>query len=224
MFPLHDDRPHFSPSVVTMCLIAVNVAVFLYEILMPAGLRNQFLAVWGIVPDSEFFRPITLLTYMFLHGGWAHIGSNMLFLWAFGRSLEDGMGKGKYLLFYVLCGLAAGLTQYYLNSDSRVPTVGASGAIAGVMGAYFVTFPRARIVTLIFFFFIVKTEIPAVFILGYWFVTQLFNSVGSVGYSHVSQGGGTAWFAHVGGFISGIIAVRVLGIEDIGRMRRRVSW
>ena len=224
MFPLHDDQPHFSPSVVTISLIAVNVAVFLYEILMPAGLLNQFLAVWGIVPDSEFFRPITLLTYMFLHGGWAHIGSNMLFLWAFGRSLEDGMGKGKYLLFYVLCGLAAGLAQYYLNADSRVPTVGASGAIAGVMGAYFVTFPRARIVTLIFFFFIVKTEIPAVFILGYWFVTQLFNSVGSVGYSHVSQGGGTAWFAHVGGFISGIIAVKALGIEDSGRMRRRVSW
>jgi membrane associated rhomboid family serine protease len=224
MFPLHDDRPHFSSSVVTMGLIAVNVAVFLYEILMPAGLRNQFLAVWGIVPDAEFFRPITLLTYMFLHGGWAHIGSNMLFLWAFGRSLEDGMGKGKYLLFYVLCGLAAGLAQLYLNPDSRVPTVGASGAIAGVMGAYFITFPRARIVTLVFFLFIIKTEIPAVFILGYWFVMQLFNGVGSVGYSHVSQGGGTAWFAHIGGFISGIVAVKVLGITDMGTARRRVGW
>ncbi len=224
MFPLHDDRPHFSPSVVTISLIVINVIVFLYEIFLPPGARDEFLSLWGVIPDSEIFRPITLLTYMFLHGGWAHIGGNMLFLWAFGRSLEDGMGRGKYLLFYILCGLAAGLTQIYLNPDSRVPTVGASGAIAGIMGAYFVTFPRARIVTLFFMIFIFKTEIPAVFILGYWFVTQLFNSVGSVGYSHVSQGGGTAWFAHIGGFLTGIVAVKVLGIEDFHQMRRRVTW
>lgn len=225
MFPIRDDRPHFSPSVVTMLLIAVNVLVFFYEISLPYVLRNQLISYFGIVPDREYFRPITLLTSMFLHGGWMHIIGNMMFLWAFGRSLEDGMGKGRYLLFYLLCGLAAGLTQVYFNPDSRIPTVGASGAIAGVMGAYFVTFPRSRIVTVIFLFiFFTTTEIPAVFLLGYWFLTQLFNGVGSVGYSHLSEGGTTAWFAHIGGFIAGIAAVKVLGIASIDTLRRRVSW
>ncbi|HCC58438.1 MAG TPA: rhomboid family intramembrane serine protease [Solibacterales bacterium] len=224
MFPLRDDRPHSSPPVVTLVLIALNVLVFIFEMLLAPSTRNAFIATWGIIPDREYFRPITLVTSMFLHGGWMHIISNMMFLWAFGRSLEDGMGRAKYLLFYMLCGVAAGLTQVFFNPDLRVPTVGASGAIAAVMGAYMITYPRAYIHTLIFIFvFVTTTDIPAVFILGYWFLTQLFNGVGTIGYSHVSQGG-TAWFAHIGGFLAGIVAIKLLGIDDVNARRRRVTW
>ena len=224
MFPLRDDRPHFSAPVVTLALIALNILAFVFEMLLSPYARNAFIATWGIIPDREYFRPVTLVTSMFLHGGWMHIISNMMFLWAFGRSLEDGMGRFKYLLFYILCGVAAGLTQVFFNPDLRVPTVGASGAIAAVMGAYMITYPRAYIHTLIFIFiFVTTTDIPAVFILGYWFLTQLFNGVGTIGYSHVSQGG-TAWFAHIGGFLAGIVAVKLLGIDDFNAKRRRVTW
>jgi membrane associated rhomboid family serine protease len=224
MFPLRDDRPQYSPPYVTLLLIGLNVLVFIWEMLLTPYARNAFLATYGMIPDSEYFRPITLLTSMFLHGGWLHIISNMMFLWAFGRSLEGGMGRAKYLLFYILCGVAAALTQLFFNPDLRVPMVGASGAIAAVMGAYMVTYPRAYIHTLIFvFIFVTIVDIPAVFILGYWFLTQLFNGVGTVGYSHVSQGG-TAWFAHIGGFLAGIAAVKLLGIHDDRVARRRVSW
>ena len=224
MFPLRDDRPHYSRPYVTLLLIACNVLVFLYEMLLSPYARNAFIATYGMIPDHEYFRPITLLTSMFLHGGWLHIISNMMFLWAFGRSLEDGMGRARYLIFYMLCGVAAGLTQLYFNPDLRVPTVGASGAIAAVMGAYMITFPRAYIHTLIFVFvFVTTVDIPAVFILGYWFLTQLFNGVGTIGYSHVSQGG-TAWFAHIGGFLAGLVAIKMLGIDDERAMRRRVTW
>jgi membrane associated rhomboid family serine protease len=224
MFPLRDDRPHSSPPFITLLLIALNVLVFIYEMLLTPYARNAFMATYGMIPDPEYFRPVTLVTSMFLHGGWLHIFSNMMFLWAFGRSLEDGMGRAKYLLFYLLCGVAAALTQLYFNPDLRVPMVGASGAIAAVMGAYMITFPRAYIHTLIFIFvFFTTMDIPAVFILGYWFLTQLFNGVGSVGYSHVSQGG-TAWFAHIGGFLAGMAAVKLLRIDDDRAMRRRVTW
>ena len=224
MFPLRDDRTHFSAPIVTLFLITLNVLVFLYEMLLPPGARNAFIATWGIIPDREYFRAATLVTSMFLHGGWLHIISNMMFLWAFGRSLEDGMGRAKYLLFYLLCGVAAGLTQVFFNPDLRVPTVGASGAIAAVMGAYMITYPRAYIHTLIFIFvFVTTTDIPAVFILGYWFLTQLFNGVGSIGYSHVSQGG-TAWFAHIGGFLAGIVGIKLLGISDQRALRGKRTW
>ena len=147
------------------------------------------------------------------------------FLWAFGRSLEDRMGSGKFLLFYLLSGVAAGITHDFFNGDSTLPTVGASGAIAGVMGAYLITFPRARIDTVVFFIFITRIQIPAVFMLGYWFLTQLVSGFGTVAYSQASSSqSGTAWFAHIGGFLAGIVLVNLLGTSNPQWQRRRVSW
>jgi membrane associated rhomboid family serine protease len=221
MFPIQDDQPKYSPSTVTILLILVNSLVFLYEISLDEYTRNFLIQKYGLVPAH--FHASALLTCMFLHGGWMHIIGNMLFLWAFGRSLEDRMGHAKFLLFYLLCGVAAGITHDFFNIDSNVPTIGASGAIAGVMGAYLVKFPRARIDTLIFFFFITRVDIPAVFMLVYWFITQIVSGFGSIAYSHISQSG-TAWFAHIGGFITGMILVNLLGASDPQWQRRRVSW
>jgi membrane associated rhomboid family serine protease len=183
--------------------------VFLYEQILPSWALDSFIAHYGIVPDR--LRLSSLLTSMFLHGGWLHLIGNMWFLWVFGRNVEDLIGSGRFLLFYILCGLAAGLVQVFFNPYSRVPTVGASGAIAGVMGAYVIKFPRARITTLVpIFVFITTLEIPAVFLLLYWFAIQFFSGVGSIGYSQVSSGG-VAWFAHVGGFLAGMLLVSLFG-------------
>jgi membrane associated rhomboid family serine protease len=161
---------------------------------------------------------------MFLHGGWLHLIGNMWFLWIFGDNIEDILGHAKYLLFYLLCGIAAALVHVAFNGDSRVPTIGASGAIAGVMGAYMLKFPRSRVVTLVpIFFFLTTMEIPAVYILIYWFIVQLISGFGSIGYSHLSQGG-VAWFAHVGGFVAGMILI--IAMRPAGRYRRRrdLNW
>jgi membrane associated rhomboid family serine protease len=161
---------------------------------------------------------------MFLHGGWMHIIGNMWFLWIFGDNVEEALGHVKYFAFYILCGLAAAMMQVFFNADSRLPMVGASGAIAGVMGAYLVKFPQSRIVTLIFvFIFFTTVEVPAVLMLLYWFFIQLFSGVGTIGYSHLSQGG-TAWFAHVGGFIAGIILVVVMGTRPKYLRRQDLNW
>jgi membrane associated rhomboid family serine protease len=225
MFPLHDDRPTYSKPVVIILLIVLNAIVFLHEAQLEDYSRNFFIAHYGLVPDR--LRISALITSQFLHGGWWHIIGNMVFLWAFGRSLEDAMGSVKFLIFYLLCGVAAGLTQVAFNPGSHVPTVGASGAIAGVMGAYLIKFPRARIYTLFFMLFIWRIEVPALFFLPYWFLTQVFNGFGSIGYSHVSEGG-TAWFAHIGGFIAGMALVAILGTQNSGRnryvQRRDISW
>jgi membrane associated rhomboid family serine protease len=161
---------------------------------------------------------------MFLHGGWLHLIGNMWFLWIFGDNVEDILGRAKYLLFYLLCGIAAALVHIVFNPVSRLPTIGASGAIAGVMGAYMVKFPRSRIVTLIFLFvFLTTVEIPAYVILLYWFVIQFFSGVGTVGHSHLSQGG-VAWFAHVGGFVAGILLVYLLHPRERFRRRADLHW
>jgi membrane associated rhomboid family serine protease len=161
---------------------------------------------------------------MFLHGGWLHLLGNMWFLWIFGDNIEDILGHGKYLLFYLLCGAAAAMTHIFFNPLSRVPTIGASGAIAGVMGAYMLKFPRSRILTLVpIIFFFTTIEVPAFFMLIYWFVIQLFNGVGSIGYSHVSQGG-TAFFAHVGGFVAGIVLINLMGARQRYSRRRDLHW
>jgi membrane associated rhomboid family serine protease len=222
MFPLRDDQPKYSTPVICILLIVLNALVFLYEMQLDEYSRNFFIAQYGLVPDR--LRPITLITSQFIHGGWLHIIGNMLFLWAFGKTLEDAMGGLKFVVFYLLCGVAAGLTQAYVNAGSHVPTVGASGAIAGVMGAYLMKFPRARIHAIVFIIvFITRIEIPAIFFIPYWFIMQLFNGVGSVGYSHVSEGG-TAWFAHIGGFIAGMILVLVMGTQNRYLRRRDLQW
>jgi membrane associated rhomboid family serine protease len=153
-----------------------------------------------------------------------HIIGNMIFLWCFGRSLEDAMGSGKFLIFYLLCGIVAAFTQSFLTWGSRAPMIGASGAIAGVMGAYLIKFPRARILTLVFVvFFITTIEIPAPIMLVYWFVTQLFSGFGSIAQTHISQGG-TAFFAHIGGFVAGIVLVKLMGATGQYNRRRDRYW
>lgn len=210
MIPLRSSERTYTPSTVTLWLIVANVLVFLYELSLGLNSRhmNHFIMSYGIVPDQ--LRPVTIITSMFIHGGFLHILGNMWFLWIFGRGVEDLLGHGKFLFFYFACGIAAGIVHVIVNANSPVPTVGASGAIAGVMGAYLIKFPRARIVTLVFiFFFITTLDIPAMFLLLYWFAIQFFSGVGSVGYSAASSGD-VAWFAHIGGFLAGMGLVMLL--------------
>jgi membrane associated rhomboid family serine protease len=217
MIPLRSSERTQGPATVTLLIIAVNVLVFLFELTLPqypTGYRvseltlNRFIATYGIVPDRLHYSSI--LTSMFIHGGFLHIAGNMWFLWIFGRGIEDLLGHLRFLFFYLACGLIAGFVHVMLNPYSPVPTVGASGAIAGVMGAYLVRFPRARIYTLVpIIIFITTLELPAAFLLLYWFAIQFFGGVGSIGYSQISKGD-VAWFAHVGGFLAGVVLIMVL--------------
>ncbi len=198
MIPLRDTQPSYSRPVMTVAIIVMNVLVFLFEISLDPFSRNHFLMEYGVTPDR--FHYSALFTSMFLHGGWMHLIGNMWFLWIYGDNIEDILGSWKFLLFYLLAGVAAGLVHVIVNPLSRVPTVGASGAIAGVMGAYMIKFPHSRILTLIpIFLFFTTVEIPAFLILVYWLFLQVFSGVGSIGYSNLSRGG-VAWFAHIGGF------------------------
>jgi rhomboid family protein len=222
MFPLRDTQPSYSRPLITVLIILLNVVVFLHEFSLDEYSRNYFIAHYGLVPARFHFSAV--LTSMFLHGGWMHIIGNMWFLWIFGDNVEDVFGHFKYLVFYLLCGIAAAFTQVVFSAGSRLPMVGASGAIAGVMGAYLIKFPKSRIVTLVFIFiFFTTIEVPAGLMLAYWFFIQFFSGIGTIGYSHVSQGG-TAFFAHIGGFITGMILVGVMGTRQIYVRRRDVSW
>jgi len=223
MFPIRDTQPSYSKPVVTVLLIVVNILIFLFEYSLDPYTRNAFIDSYGLVPDQ--FHISAIFSSMFLHAGWLHVLGNMWFLWIFGDNIEDILGHEKFLLFYLLCGVAAALSQTFLNPFSRVPMVCASGAIAGVMGAYLIKFPRAQIqslVTLIFFFFL--TEIPAWVMLIYWFVIQLFSGVGSIASQQYSQGGGTAFFAHVGGFLAGIVLIKAMGTRERYYRRRDLYW
>jgi membrane associated rhomboid family serine protease len=216
MIPLRSSEPHYSTPSVTLTIIAANVAVFLYELSlgMSSYSLNRFILHYGIVPDR--FHYSSILTSMFIHGGFLHIAGNMWFLWIFGRGVEDLLGHAKYLFLYFACGIAAALLFVLVNSNSTAPTIGASGAIAGVMGAYLIKFPRAHIVTLVFIIiFITTVDIPAFFLLLYWFAIQFFSGVGSVGDS--ASSGGVAWFAHVGGFIAGMLLVMLMPTQQRAR-------
>ena len=226
MIPLRSSERTYTPPITTLVLILANVLVFLFELSLPSdpssyyGPRtvtlNSFIAQYGIVPDR--FHTYELFTSMFMHGGFLHILGNMWFLWIFGKGIEDLTGHGRFLIFYLACGVVAGLTQVLLNPDSPVPTIGASGAIAGVMGAYVIKFPRARIMTLVFIvIFITTLDLPAAFLLLYWFAIQFFNGIGSIGYSQVSKGD-VAWFAHVGGFLAGMLFIILIPT------RQRLRW
>lgn len=222
MIPLRDTLPSRSTPVVTGLLIALNVLIFLFTVSLEPYSRNAFYMEYGLVPAR--FEVSGIFSSMFLHGGWMHLIFNMWILWIYGDNVEDILGRGKYLLFYLACGAAAAMAQYIMSPNSRVPLVGASGAIAGVMGAYLVKFPHARILTLVpIFIFFTTFEIPASLVLVYWFVLQVFSGVGSIGYSHLSQGG-VAWFAHVGGFVMGMILIKVLGTHERYRHRQDVYW
>ncbi len=206
MFPLRSTERVVNPTPLTILLIVINLVLFFYQNLLSHGRLEEFVLRYALIPDRIHLS--ALVTSMFLHGGWMHIIGNMLFLWVFGRNLEDILGSVKFFVFYLFCGIAAGLTHILLNSHSPIPTIGASGAIAGVMGAYLVKFPGARIVTLIFVvFFATTVELPAAFVLLYWFVIQIFSGVGSITVTSYA-GGGTAWFAHIGGFLVGMLLIR----------------
>jgi rhomboid family protein len=213
--PLRDisRRPVHHP-VVTVLIIAINAFVFVLEL---AG-GEAFVEQWAVIPANVVTGQhwITILTAMFMHAGWMHIIGNMVFLWAFGPEIEDAMGRMRYLAFYLLGGFVASIAQIAAMSSSAVPNLGASGAIAAVMGAFLITYPRDRIRTLLFLgWFVTVTVIPASLLIGIWFLIQLFSQVGSV--VAAQSGGGVAYMAHVGGFIFGAIAARFF--ED----RRRIA-
>jgi membrane associated rhomboid family serine protease len=189
VLPISDVIPSRTVPVVTVGLIVANVLVFLYQLTLPAPALQLFVASYAVVP--AWFRLPSLVTSQFLHGGLLHVGGNMLYLWIFGDNVEDRLGHARYLLFYLGAGAAAAILQILFNPFSTVPMLGASGAIAGVMGAYFVLYPQSRVLTVVFLVFLLDVvEIPAIFLLGIWFVMQLLNGVGSIGVSSV--GGGTA--------------------------------
>jgi membrane associated rhomboid family serine protease len=219
MFPLRDTQPSYSKPFVTILLIALNLLVFLFELSLDDYQLNLFVSAYGLVPDRLTLSSI--FTSMFLHAGWFHVLGNMWFLWIFGDNIEDILGHWKFLLFYLLCGVVAALAQYLFDPFSRIPVVGASGAIAGVMGAYMVKFPRARIVTFVFVFLV---DVPAWAMLIYWFFVQLAGGFDSIASSLYSRGGGTAFLAHVGGFLAGIALVFLLGTRQRYYRRRDLSW
>jgi membrane associated rhomboid family serine protease len=219
MIPLKDNIPARRLSVVNTVLIFLNLGVFLY-VVIGSGRGDSLLHHYSLIParitggaahPSFSHWMIPFVTYMFLHGGWFHLLGNMWSLWIFGDNVEDHLGHLPYLLFYILCGLAAASIHVLLNLGSQIPTVGASGAIAGVMGAYLVLYPRARVLTLIPFFVIFPIiEIPAFFFLGAWFSIQLVHAFfGSLSSAHPLAG--IAWWAHVGGFVAGIVLLRLIG-------------
>jgi membrane associated rhomboid family serine protease len=205
MFPLRDVIPSRTTPYVTVTIIVINAAAWLFEVGLPRDVLPEFLQMWGVVPAN--FRASTLITSMFLHGGWMHVIGNMWYLWIFGDNVEDRLGHGRYIVFYLMAGAVAALGQIVMEPSSTLPTIGASGAIAGVMGAYFVLYPRSRVVTvvtLIFFWEIV--ELPAIVLLGFWFLMQLVNA-GAIAVTANTGGGGVAFAAHVAGFLFGLIAV-----------------
>ncbi len=218
MLPLRDTIRSYSFPLVNWILIGINVVIFLFEAALPEAATNRLIQTFGLVPARlNLDEPalllqnplplITLFSHMFLHGGWLHILSNMWTLYIFGDNVEDRMGSGRYLLFYLLGGLAAGLLQAAIDPNSPIPSVGASGAIAGVLGAYFLLYPRARVITLIPIFLLPWfIEVPALLYLGVWFVTQLFSGIASLG---TIATGGVAWWAHIGGFVYGLLLYRL---------------
>jgi hypothetical protein len=207
MIPLRDVIPSRTFPIVTVLLIAVNALAFVYEILLPDLGLPRFLQIYGVVP--AFFAWPDVLTSMFLHGGWLHFLGNMLYLWIFGDNVEDRLGHFRFTGFYLLCGTAAALAHVASNPQSMVPTIGASGAIAGVMGAYFVLYPRSRILTLVPLFVVWELiEVPAILFLGIWFLMQLFSGVGSLAAGpETGAMGGIAFWAHVAGFVAGAAGI-----------------
>lgn len=206
MIPLRALLQRNSTPSVTLALIFLNTLCFLFEMAQPMYLRNSFIEHYGLVPDHLYLP--AFVTSMFLHGGWLHLIGNMWFLWVFGSHIEDAIGSGRFLIFYLISGVASALVQFVISIGSPVPTIGASGAIAGVMGAFLILYPRVRVVTLIFVLFFVTTyDLPAALMLIYWFALQLLSGVTSL--SSVTQAQNIAWFAHVGGFLVGILLIRV---------------
>ncbi len=240
MIPIRDDIPSRRYPIVTVVLIIINVLVFFYELFLGPEELQRFFYAYAVVPVRYFARGyydwwgtfheygtselvLPIFTAMFLHGGWLHLGGNMLYLWIFGDNVEDRMGHFRFLIFYLLCGVLATMGHVMTNADSRVPSLGASGAISGVLGAYFMLYPGARVVTLVpIWIFLQFIEIPALFFLGFWFVQQFFYGMLSLGVES-AQTGGVAWWAHIGGFVAGAVLVHIFKRRDYFRVRR-LPW
>ena len=215
MIPLRDVIPSRSTPYITVTIIVLNAVAFLFELSLGERELTEFLYFYGVIP-AAFSWP-TLITSMFLHGGWSHFIGNMWYLWIFGDNVEDRVGHGRFIVFYLLCGIAAAIGQIVMDPSSELPTIGASGAIAGVMGAYFVLYPHSRVLTLIPWIFIQIVEIPAIVLLGFWFLMQ-FLSAGAIAVTSNSHGGGgVAFAAHVAGFVVGAIGVFVFRKPEIDR-------
>jgi membrane associated rhomboid family serine protease len=212
VFPISDVIPSRTTPFVTVGLIVANALVFLYMLALPDSALQVFVSRYAVVP--AWFSVPTLFTSQFLHAGWMHIIGNMLYLWIFGDNVEDRLGHVRFVFFYLGAGALAAILQLLFNPSSTVPMLGASGAIAGVMGAYFVLYPQSRVLTAVFLLiFFDVIEIPAVFFLGIWFVMQLLSGVGSLGVSS-GAAGGTAFWAHVGGFAFGATIGLALRFRD----------
>ena len=221
MIPLHDDNPTERTPAVTIACIATCVLIFFYQASLPAGLGDMFVFQYGAIPAVLFGQSnlpetivaipayATLITSMFLHGSWMHLIGNMLYLWVFGNNIEDVMGHAKYLAFYLTCGILAALSHALTDLSSPVPMVGASGAISGVLGAYVLLFPRARVLVLIPG--LGTTRVAAGVVLGIWFVMQLLSGGMSIG----SKGGGVAFVAHIGGFLAGMALIGLFKRRDV---------
>ena len=202
MIPLRDVIPSRTTPYITVTIIVLNAAAWFYELSLPGDVLPVFLQVYGVVPAR--LHALTLVTSMFLHGSWMHVIGNMWYLWIFGDNVEDRVGHGRFIVFYLLCGIAAALGQVLIDPRSTLPTIGASGAIAGVMGGYFVLFPHSRVLTLIpLVIFWEVIEVPAIMLLGFWFLMQLF-SAGAIAVTSSTGGGGVAFMAHVAGFLCGV--------------------
>jgi membrane associated rhomboid family serine protease len=222
LIPLKDSNPTERIAVVTVLLIAANIAVFLFEVSLSREGTEALLGAFALVPakllsvsgptaQGAVPAAVTVVTSQFLHGGWLHVLGNMLYLWIFGNNVEDAMGRFRFLVFYVLCGTIAALSHALPNVRSSVPLIGASGAVSGVLGAYLLLFPRARVLTLFTLgFFVRLIEVPAVVVLGFWFLLQFLNVMMSSG-----AGGGVAWSAHIGGFLAGMAFVGLFKRRDI---------
>ena len=211
MIPIGDDVPGERFPFLTYVLIGLNVLVFLFQLSLPQAELRDLILTWGVTPravsawSGDPLVLLTLFTSLFLHGGWFHLIGNMLYLWIFGNNVEDRMGHAGFLVFYLLCGLAASLAEVLLKPGSGFPTIGASGAIAGVLGAYFLLYPKAKVILLVpvFLFFFFTVQVPAVVVLGLWFVMQLFSGVSQLGVG--TESGGVAYWAHAGGFVAGMV-------------------
>jgi len=227
VFPINDNNPTRITPFVTYALIAINILVFINELSLTQPQLEQFFQLYAVVPkeltanlngipvNQPVPEPLTLITSQFLHGGFAHLFGNMLFLWIFGNNIEDQLGHVKYLIFYLACGILAALSQWFFSTQSGIPALGASGAIAGVLGAYILRFPRARVRTLLFLGpFITFPDIPAIFFLGIWFLQQTLYGVASLNVESTigMENGGVAYWAHIGGFVFGAILGPLLGL------------
>ena len=213
MFPIKDDNPTESRPYVTCALIGLNILIFFYQIGLEENIRTSLIFEYGFKPSQLFSNEnsmnlkqsslLTIFTSMFLHGGLFHLLGNMLFLWIYGNNVEDSMGHIKFLIFYLLCGLAASLLQAIVSFDSSIPMIGASGAVSGVLSAYFLLYPKARVLTLVvLLIFITFIRIPAGLLIGFWFLSQIINA-----YFNDPNSPGVAWYAHIGGFLMGLLLI-----------------